>query len=725
MGVTMKTRWSITVGSLVFLLSCSSGMKSPPLPDEIEVIRDITLTENARIPENDPAYTGVEIFDTRLVYSYSSAPTIELEPGHVVVGGAEMGYLRHVRSVGAFQNGQLEVTTEDAYITDLIADGAFRIRTHPEASAWMEWDGIVSGRQSALETKLSVFSSGTDWGLTCGGGISADITPIFDIDLDLEIEMDLRRDTLDLLPHVHSALFAISGQIDVGIQLKSAVALSESCTLNVIELLRNRLGNPNAFKLRLPTIQGAIGVIPIRVTHSIEPVFEIEGTLQADVGPLEMTATVGFGLRSGIEKIDNGDWQLIWEPSRRGSVDLMAPDSIGRISASAQAAAGLQYSAFLWGLVGPSFALRKTTTGAVSLNPDTCEWRATVNAGSDFVTGVHIQIPVVETEIASIMTTATLSDAQIASTEGTFDFLCMADAGVADAGVTDASSGDASFFDAATPDAVGWIDAIAPPVDTALYYVDDSELRKMNLDGSGTSVVAAGITHSPVGGQVAIDPVAGKVYWTSATGISRANYDGSGAEVVLGVTAWDVAIDVVSGKIYWTDLFEQKIRRSNLDATDVEVVASTGTEPDSITVDPVSGKVYWSETINAGTEIEIYSADLTGGNIQTVITRPSPNQAWLAVDPPNGKLYWAESNQGGYVVTRANVDGSGEQTVADNLNRDPWGLGVDSSGGHVYWTEWGTGNTGEVLRTSLSGGAPQTVVSGLTYPLGVAIGPAN
>jgi sugar lactone lactonase YvrE len=56
-------------------------------------------------------------------------------------------------------------------------------------------------------------------------------------------------------------------------------------------------------------------------------------------------------------------------------------------------------------------------------------------------------------------------------------------------------------------------------------------IRRANLDGSGVEVL---VDPAAFGEGIAIDPGAGKVYWTTAGGwIMRANLDGSGVETVL------------------------------------------------------------------------------------------------------------------------------------------------------------------------------------------------
>ena len=91
------------------------------------------------------------------------------------------------------------------------------------------------------------------------------------------------------------------------------------------------------------------------------------------------------------------------------------------------------------------------------------------------------------------------------------------------------------------------------------------------------------ITNIPY--DIAIDPRGGTMYFTDryANDLFRANLDGTGVEVLVdgppggaaasrGPQPRGLAIDFENNKLYWADEFDQVIRRSNLDGTDIEDV---------------------------------------------------------------------------------------------------------------------------------------------------------
>ncbi len=132
-----------------------------------------------------------------------------------------------------------------------------------------------------------------------------------------------------------------------------------------------------------------------------------------------------------------------------------------------------------------------------------------------------------------------------------------------------------------------------------LYWSDGGagKIQRSDLDGTNVEDILTGL---PGPGDLAIDPYAGKIYFTSGLGIQRANLDGAGLEVAVpGVSAFRIALDPIRSKVYWTVYFD-RIRRANYDGTNVEDLVTTGFDfagPFGIAVDAPKGLLYWSDTI--------------------------------------------------------------------------------------------------------------------------------
>ncbi len=272
---------------------------------------------------------------------------------------------------------------------------------------------------------------------------------------------------------------------------------------------------------------------------------------------------------------------------------------------------------------------------------------------------------------------------------------------------------------------------------------------------------------------VAVDPAAGKVYWTNRStsgfppgSIHRANLDGSDFEIILTYAQeapQALALDVGAGKMYWMDSFRANVRRSNLDGTDVELLLAGQANGYGLALDSAAGKMYFTNTdriqranldgsgledlvtglywtrgialdIAGGTmywiqreggmnhPTKIARANLDGSDVEDLIVFASdPTPYGIQLDVAAGKMYWTEPHR----IRRANLDGTNIETAATT---PPYphvasGLALDLPAGIMYWVDW-IGST--LRRAGLNGEAPQLLVAGdMVYPSGIEIDAAQ
>ena len=90
---------------------------------------------------------------------------------------------------------------------------------------------------------------------------------------------------------------------------------------------------------------------------------------------------------------------------------------------------------------------------------------------------------------------------------------------------------------------------------------------------------------------MAIDTVDMKLYFGENGGISRANIDGTGVEVILKeANVHRMAIDWIGRRIFWTKLpLEKRIFVVNLDGKEKRQLISTERRPSGIAVDSTVG----------------------------------------------------------------------------------------------------------------------------------------
>ena len=200
-----------------------------------------------------------------------------------------------------------------------------------------------------------------------------------------------------------------------------------------------------------------------------------------------------------------------------------------------------------------------------------------------------------------------------------------------------------------------------------------------------------------------------------ARSIYQVNLDGTGIEeVIAGVNAGSLGIDEVDGKIYWLQDDPPKIRRANMDGTNIEDLVTSGLNvPRGIDVDEVGRKLYWTDRSND----QIMCSELDGSNVVTIISGVDRVQG-IEVEPVEGKIYWSQEGIGhpGYIC-RANLDGTGSETLV-SADMDPEDVAVDRDNGKIYWTE----NRYKFIQSAnLDGSNPETIVSGLSCPFGIEV----
>ncbi|MCG8407712.1 MAG: thrombospondin type 3 repeat-containing protein [Phycisphaerales bacterium] len=214
-------------------------------------------------------------------------------------------------------------------------------------------------------------------------------------------------------------------------------------------------------------------------------------------------------------------------------------------------------------------------------------------------------------------------------------------------------------------------------VNRKIYWTNlDSEgwILRSELNGENIEPLVTEDTHRE---GIALDIDAGKMYWVENFleegdwidgKIRRANLDGSDVEDVLANGFVDrpigIAVDAAAGKLYWTDFDLNKIQRANLDGSEIEDVVNGVINPQVIALDLINGRLYWADDGDI-----IRRAWLDGTNIENVATVAAPLFAVeIAVDPLADQMYWAVSATLGPgmfrgEVWRADLDGTNAEQI--------------------------------------------------------------
>ena len=217
---------------------------------------------------------------------------------------------------------------------------------------------------------------------------------------------------------------------------------------------------------------------------------------------------------------------------------------------------------------------------------------------------------------------------------------------------------------------------------------------------------------------LAVDMTRDTLYWTEKTSdrsgkIRRSNLDGSEVKLVKNLTSvpLDIAVDATGTQLYLINAWG-KGQRLNRDGSGFAPNLITGlTAPKHLILDNVRGKVYWTEETNRSGSIR--RANLDGSGVQLVKNLTSVPRG-LAIDTAIDKLLVATAAG---QIQRMNLDGSdAEPDFITGLDA-PGHPTVDLRDGRVYWTEGSS-----LRRATFEGADIETLATGLGAPAGIVLG---
>ncbi|MEX2219652.1 MAG: PQQ-binding-like beta-propeller repeat protein [Phycisphaerales bacterium] len=255
--------------------------------------------------------------------------------------------------------------------------------------------------------------------------------------------------------------------------------------------------------------------------------------------------------------------------------------------------------------------------------------------------------------------------------------------------------------------------AAAPASAQTIYFADifiptfdDGSIRKVNVDGTGLETV---ITTGGGLRAIDVDVAGGKVYWTDVNNfkIARCNLDGTGSQDLITaglIFPAGLRLDLQGSRMFWGDS-DEGVSTAGLDGSSPFMVASSVFFR-GLALDVPGGSIYWTTSQTASTG-RIIKANLDGTN-QTIAVQGAGKPTSIAIDPAGGKVYWTDHVLN--VVRRANLDGSGMQTLYTDLGgQDPRGIALDLANGKVYWgQDFGEEPTvGAIFRANLDGTDPE------------------
>jgi len=249
--------------------------------------------------------------------------------------------------------------------------------------------------------------------------------------------------------------------------------------------------------------------------------------------------------------------------------------------------------------------------------------------------------------------------------------------------------------------------------DTEIYWVNEVGLFKSPSNGASADLILPSDI-SP--NSIAIDTTNSKFIWADGEHpvLWRSNLDATNMEVLIDNSftpeVISVAVDNLNGHIYWTTGFNGNIARANLDGTGSTNIVTGLTNPRAIAVHPTDQKVYWSDA----NDNKIMRANFDGTAVEDIITVDAATVDGIALDMTNSKIYWHDVSN--TQIKRANFDGSSPEAMVNSVP-SVHGITINNTIGKVYWTE---PNAGIIRSANLDGSGTVTLLSGTSEPSGIA-----
>jgi low density lipoprotein receptor-related protein 5/6 len=176
-------------------------------------------------------------------------------------------------------------------------------------------------------------------------------------------------------------------------------------------------------------------------------------------------------------------------------------------------------------------------------------------------------------------------------------------------------------------------------------------------------------------------------------------------------------IVVIHTKVFWTDIGRATITSANLDGTDVKILftGDPAAEVHGIALDVPANKMYWTEY--AG---RIRRANLDGSGEESLVVEENTRPRSIALDLKRGKMYWTDNGKNS--IRRANLDGTGVEDLVTGLSY-PTAIALDVVGEMIYWID---DAADRIQRANLNGSDVEDIkVSDLAAPYGLAVDSIN
>jgi hypothetical protein len=252
-----------------------------------------------------------------------------------------------------------------------------------------------------------------------------------------------------------------------------------------------------------------------------------------------------------------------------------------------------------------------------------------------------------------------------------------------------------------------------------LYWIDDSGIKRANLDGSGQQQVVSSPANAIFG--MAVDVGTDTLYWTNGAQITRAHLDGTSPQTFITPLQPDTGMFVhpTTHELWWAGRIDEATRavfRTSSDGlTTVPVFVEGGSNslPDSFFddlngffIDAAAGKFYKLDVDDD--QLSRVNFDSTNLELLAGFGDDDRSASSMAFDLSSGKVYYAHAER----VFRDNLDGTGDETLLtlSGLGVAARTLAFDASSSTFFF---GNPAPATIYRMSVDGSAITPIASAM------------
>ena len=225
-----------------------------------------------------------------------------------------------------------------------------------------------------------------------------------------------------------------------------------------------------------------------------------------------------------------------------------------------------------------------------------------------------------------------------------------------------------------------------------------------------------------------------KIFWVCDSGfksyIQSANYDGTGMFNIVSdlISARAIALDSISNpkRIYFAagDTV-RSLFRVNVDGTDLTEVVSNVVSVYDMELDLLNRRIFWASSPYSYKMIVSADMDNQNSGIDTLYYSSYTyiDIHGIGLDNEHGKLYWTEANNGGYDrIMRMNKNGTNkEQILSNSMFYLSAPKDIDVVSDKIYWTDSGL-FAHWVIKANLDGTGIDTILTDVSA-FSIAINP--